>query len=313
MGGGSSSSGWSSSSSKARIESLLQQASDDADSSVYNSEVNSLLQDALKKYNERNIAAINKHLEVLSKAIEKEIEDSVKLIFGGSVSKHTFVNGLSDIDTLVLINKTSLEKSSPQEILEYFARRIRERLPHISKENVSVGNMAVTVQYSDGCEVQILPAIRTSSGFRIADPEGKWSNVVRPKAFAQKLTTVNQEISEKVVPVIKLFKAAVKSNFPKSLKLSGYHAESLAIEAFNQYEGRRTYKDMLTHLCRSASERVKAPIKDKTGQSLHVDDYLGTENSEQRMKISSCLQRLATRMEKGDKLNSKEEWQRLFE
>lgn len=313
MGGSSGgSSGRSSGSSKAGMENLLQQASSSADSSVYNSEVNNLLQEALKNYNERDVDAINKHLDVLKKAIEKEVEDSFELVFAGSVSKHTFINGLSDIDSLVFINKSSLENSSPQEVLNYFVGLIRQRLPNT---DVSVGNLAVTVRYSDGCEVQLLPAIKTVTGFKIADPlsEGKWSNVVRPKAFAQKLTTVNQAISGKVVPVIKLFKAAVKEVFPKNLKLSGYHAESLAIEAFKKYEGRRTYKDMLAHLCRIASERVKAPIKDRTGQSLHVDDYLGTENSKERMRVSSYLGRLAIRMEKADKLHSKEEWQRLLE
>ena len=126
---------------------------------------------------------------------------------------------------LVLVNNTFWETSSPQTVLEDFAGKIQERL-----KNTKVsppGNLAVTIRYSDGCEIQLLPAIKTATGFRIADPlaEGKWSNVVRPKAFAQKLTDVNQACSGRVVPVIKLFKAAVQKVFPKDLKISGYHAE----------------------------------------------------------------------------------------
>lgn len=312
MGGSGGSSGWSSSSSEAGIENLMKQASNSADSSTYNSEVNQLLQEALKNYNDRDVEAVNKHLDVLKKTINKEIKDSVKLIFGGSVPKHTFINGLSDIDTLVLVNKTSLQNKSPQEALDYFARQIQQRLPNT---DVSIGRLAVTVRYSDGCEIQLLPAIKTATGYKIADSlsSEKWSKVVRPKAFSQKLTAVNKACAGKVVPVIKLFKAAVKEVLPQSSKLSGYHAESLAIEAFKNYKGSKTYKDMLTHLCHSASERVKEPIKDKTGQSLHVDDYLGAKNSTDRNQVSACLGRLAKKMGKADKLNYKGEWEKLFE
>lgn len=308
--GGSGGSGWSSSNSSG-IDKLVQQANEQTKALSYTSEVNRLLQDALKRYNDRNTDAINKHIEDLKKAIEKELEGSVELNFGGSVRKHTFIDGLSDVDILVLINQTSLQRKTPTEVLEYFAQQIQQRRPNT---NVSPGKLAVTVRYSDGCEVQLLPAIKTATGFKIASSidENKWSHVVRPEAFARKLTDVNQACSGKVVPVIKLFKAVVKEVFPENLKLSGYHAESLAIEAFKKYEGHRTYKDMLNHLCRTASDRVKVPIKDRTGQSRHVDDYLGPKNSKERNSVSSWLGRLATRLETADKLQSLEEWQKLL-
>lgn len=310
--GGSGGSGWSSSN-LSGIDKLVQQANEQTNALSYTSEVNSLLQDALQRYNDRDTDAINKHIEDLKKAIEKELEEeSVNLNFGGSVRRHTFIDGLSDVDILVLINQTSLQGKTPKEVLEYFAGQIKQQLPNT--EVFPPGKLAVTVRYSDGCEVQLLPAIKTATGFKIASSidENQWSNVVRPEAFARKLTAVNKACSGKVVPVIKLFKAAVKEVFPTNLKISGYHAESLAIEAFERYEGRKTYKDMLNHLCRTASDRVKVPIKDRTGQSIHVDDYLGSENSKERNRVSSCLGRLATRLEKADRLQSLEEWQKLL-
>lgn len=301
----------SSSSSNEGLDNLISQANKSASASAYVSEVNNLIKEALATYNERDIPAIQKHIEVLIEAIQREIEGDVKLIFGGSIRKHTYVNGLSDIDGLVLIQKTSLEKSSPQEVLDYFAKQIKQRLP---KTEVSVGKLAVTVRYSDGYELQLLPAIRTSTGYRIASSssEGQWSNIVRPEAFAKKLTYVNQRLGGKVVPVIKLFKVAVKEVFPENLKLSGYHAESLAIESFKRYTGSSSYKDLLIHLSRTAANLVKAPIKDRTGQSLHVDDYLGVQNSPQRVRVSSCLTRLVQRMEAADKLQSIGTWQEWF-
>lgn len=310
MGGSGGSSSWSYNNSLEEINQLIKRAGESTDTSSYNSEVNNLLQGALKDFNDRKSEATKRHLNVLKEAINREIENSVDLLFGGSIRKNTFINGLSDVDTLVLVNNTSLEKSSPQEVLDYFAQRIKQRLPNT---DVSAGKLAVTVRYSDGQEIQILPAIRTASGVKIANPEeGKWSNVVRPESFARKLTAVNQGLSGKVVPTIKLFKAVVKDILPKDLKISGYHAESLAIEAFKSYQGSRTYKDMLTHLCREATNLVKSPIKDKTGQSLHVDDYLGKANSQDRFKTSAYLGRLTKKIETGDKLNSIEKWQEWF-
>ena len=49
-------------------------------------------------------------------------------------------------------------------------------------------SLAVTVSYSDGTEIQILPAIRTNTGgVRIAQPGSnrRWSNVARPDDFAR--------------------------------------------------------------------------------------------------------------------------------
>jgi hypothetical protein len=310
MGGSGGVSNWSSSSSSDEINQLLQRATESTEGASYNSEVNSLLQNALKEFNARQAEVTQRHLNVLKEAIEREIENSVDLLFGGSIRKNTFINGLSDVDTLVLVNNTSLDKKSPQEVLEYFAKRIQQRLPNT---DVSVGKLAVTVRYSDGQEIQLLPAIRTKTGFKISYPdEGRWSNVVRPESFARKLTAVNQALSGRVVPTIKLLKSIIDKTITNNLKISGYHVESMAIEAFKNYQGRLTSKDMLLHFCREATNLVKSPIQDKTGQSLHVDDYLGVKNSQDRLKTSKFLERLTKQMESSDNLKSLTKWQEWF-
>jgi hypothetical protein len=310
MGGSGGSSNWSSSSSSDKFNQLLRGASESTEGASYNSQVNSLIQNALKEFNARETEVTQRHLNVLKQAIEREIENSIDLLFGGSIRKNTFINGLSDVDTLVLVNNTSLEKKSPQEVLEFFAQRIKQRLPNT---DVAVGKLAVTVQYSDGQEIQLLPAIRTKTGFKISNPdEDKWSNVVRPESFARKLTAVNQALSGRLMPTIKLFKSIIDKTIPKNLKISGYHAESMAIEAFKNYQGRATSKDMLLHFCRETTNLVKSPIQDKTGQSLHVDDYLGVENSQDRLRTSKFLERLTKQIESSDNLKSLIKWQEWF-
>ena len=60
-------------------------------------------------------------------------------------------------------------KSSDQAIQD-FADAIRERLPNTK---VSSGVIAVTVEFSDGLQVQVLPAFRYRDGYRIPDPNGE--------------------------------------------------------------------------------------------------------------------------------------------
>jgi len=59
-------------------------------------------------------------------------------------------------------------------------------------------------------------------------------------------------------------------------RMKGYHVEALAVEAFTGYQGRLSRADMLIHLCRTAADRVRAPIPETTGQSDYVDPHLGS-------------------------------------
>ena len=284
-------------------------ASLSAEQAVFDAEINELLQDYLKVFNDRDTEKVRDHLETLKRAIEKDIDGTVSTLFGGSVTKHTYVDGLSDVDVLCIVNDSSLENATPQEALEYIEQRLQERLPNT---HVKAGLLAVTVIYADNTEIQILPALKTATGVRIADPENAdWSCVVRPQSFANKLTEVNQSCSGKVVRVIKLFKS-LQTSLPKDNQLKGYHIESLAIEAFENYEGRRSYKDMLLHFIRNSSSRVLSPLQETTGQSLHVDDYLGDSQSTERVRRSRSLQRLAARLESAADNGALETWDDYF-
>ena len=231
------------------------------------------------------------------------------MLFGGSVQKHTFVDGLSDVDVLVVLNDSSLADSSPAEVLAYFHDRICQRLPDAV---VDKGDLAITIRYSDGAEIQVLPALRTATGIRVSEQGGSsWSSVVRPQEFANKLTQVNQACGSKVVPVIKLFKG-MQGDLPETNQLRGYHVESIAIEAFKSYSGRQTYKEMLQHFLTIAADRVRAPINDSTGQSLHVDDYLGHAGSNDRLRVSDAIARLASGLRAAESRGSVDALRDLF-
>lgn len=273
----------------------------------YEAEVANLLAALLTQCNNRDVEVINRHLNEIKDALEKELEGTVDLLFGGSVAKHTYVDGLSDIDSLVILDNCELADGSPEAAKEYFAQRLRERFP---KTTIEVGTLAVTIHFSD-TEVQLLPAISCRRDIKIADKTGRNWSQINPREFSRVLTRTNQQAGSKVVPVIKLAKAII-GNLPEKHQISGYHAESLAVEIFKNYVGEQKPKAMLKYYFEQASQFVREPIRDRTGQSVHVDDYLGTSNSLERQIVSDAFSRVYRRMNNADNANSIDEWNKLF-
>ena len=177
------------------------------------------------------------------------------------------------------MNQSSLVNRPPSDVIAYVKDAIKRQLP---SNRVRAGNLAATVNYSDGTEIQVLPAIRRSNGgVRIANPGNTgWSNVVQPENFARKLVEVNNAKGARVVPTIKLAKAIADCLIKKpSRKIAGYHMEALAIEAFKDYRGSLDSKSMLVRLFGNSITAVMKPITDSTGQSQRVDEGLGPANS----------------------------------
>ena len=207
--------------------------------------------------------------------------------FGGSVQKGTYVTGLSDVDVLLIVNQSPLVNQPPSKVKKYVRDTIKRRLP---QNPVNAGKLAVTVKYADKTEIQLLPAIRTKTGgVRIAQHgTSRWSKVTHPDKFAEKLAEVNAARDGRVVPVIKLAKAMADCFITQEdRKLSGYHMESLAIDAFRDYQGPLDPKAMLNRLLRHSAKAVMSPITDSTGQSRYVDEKLGSADSGPRKRTST--------------------------
>ena len=178
-----------------------------------NDQINGWLRDKLRDYNSRDSEAINRHIGVLRDALEQTNYDVLPTRFGGSLSRHTYVDGLSDIDILARINDSTFSGQSPKAVIQQMAELIQQRLPNTK---VRHGDLAVTVEYSDGIEIQVLPAVRTKDGYRIANPSrNEWSGVIHPERFAKKLTQVNQVKNGEVIPAIKLTKVPGPSLHPQ--------------------------------------------------------------------------------------------------
>jgi len=273
-------------------------------------EVARTLGELLGNYNSRDTQLVRERLTDLKEALEGSIEGTVDQIFGGSVAKNTYIDGLSDIDSLVLINETDLEAKTPQAALAHMERSISDGVE--GDVTIEKGRMAVTVKYQDGMTIQLLPAIREKEG-RLRVPSSRqdgWSNI-DPTAFSDALTRHNQQCRNKLVPTIKLAKA-INGKLPEAQRLSGYHMESLGIEAFRGYQGDSTTSAMLPVFFERARDLVLTPIRDRTGQSVHVDDYLGPANNPARVAVSHVMDRIARRMRNATAAGSITQWQAMF-
>jgi len=273
---------------RAEVERSLQQAQVDA-------EVNQLLNEELARINSRDVALVNRRLDEIKDALGDRVADFDRLLFGGSVAKHTFVDGLSDVDSLVVLKADALESDTPQALIDTFERALRQHLDMGEIEKIRKG-FAVTVVYKDGSEIQLLPAVERASGLSISDKEGSGWSFIRPRAFEERLSAVNRQQDGRLIPTVKLAKAIV-DGLPKEERPGGYHMEALAVEAFGDYRGPRNNKAMLTHFFQSAAERIRRPLADATGQSERIDEVFGPAESPARQRVSAALRRVASRMD----------------
>jgi hypothetical protein len=106
---------------------------------------------------------------------------------------------------------------------------------------------------------------------------------------------------------------AIVATWPVEFRPSGYHLESIAIEAFKTYSDALSYDAMLTHFFGRASSIVMSPIVDRSGQSRHVDEYLGEPGSDRRRAMSHLFDNTARRMFSSAQAGAIGVWQDLFE
>jgi predicted nucleotidyltransferase len=279
----------------------------EASESAFQAQVGELLAQALAQFNDRDVQKIQATLEKVKADLADHFEVAVGLVFGGSVAKRTYVDGLSDVDALVILRPEHVAGSSPADLLGTFTEILRARY---GRDKVQAGRLAVTIEV-DGQTIQLLPAKRSEDVFQISNERGTGWSLINPQTFAERLSRSNQELDSKLVPTIKLAKAIV-SQLSEQQRLSGYHTESLAINIFRGYQGPKTPKAMVGYFFERAQEQVKSPIKDSTGQSVHVDEDLGPADSLQRRIIADALGRVARKIANADGAQSLDVWRQIL-
>lgn len=285
----------------------LRQAEAEVEDATFEGEVEQDLAALLGEYNDRATEPFRALLAELKSDLGDLLDGTVDTLFGGSVSKHTYVDGLSDVDALLILDKTELSNRPPSDAKELLARSLRDKY---GAGEVHVGALAVTVRLGD-YDVQLLPALRLKDGLRIpAAGQDSWSRI-NPERFERQLTEANSRLRGRLVPCIKLVKALV-ATLPEQRRITGYHAESLALRVFEQYEGPRTNKKMTEFFFANSPHHIATRIRDSSGQSHHVDDYLGPPDSPRRRLIADAFARLHRRIRNANGSRSRGAWKELF-
>lgn len=285
----------------------IKSVQDAVQDTAYETACNVFLRELLVGFNDRDVDAVRTHVREIESALGREVEGSIDLMFGGSVSKHTYIDGLSDVDAMVVLDNCELADATPDIAKFYLVNRLQERFP---RTEITEGHLAITVHFSD-IDVQLLPAVTCNGTTHISGESGNQWAPIRPKQFAEVLSRVNADHASKVIPVVKLAKAII-SNLPEQQQISGYHAESLAVNIFRSYAGPYTLKDMTKHFFDEAARHVLSPIRDTTGQSVHVDDAFGDAGSLERKRVSDAFARVTRRMGNADAARAPEGWRGLF-
>lgn len=275
---------------------------------MFETQVSNDFGNLLGEYNNRDTDAVRGALERFKRALENDVEEgAIMPVFGGSVRKHTYVDGISDVDSLFVLKGEELTGLTPSEALDFFESKVKVAFPDAKPDR---DRMSLRVHH-EGLVLEILPAVRREGQLCIPSESGATWSKINPERFVRKLSEINDRYSGKVVPTIKIAKG-INETFPPNQRLSGYHLESLAIEAFKNYTGPRNTKAMVEHFIGFAGERVLNPIRDKTGQSLHVDEYAGPKGSESRRLMAQNLDRVWRRMKNANATHSREKWTELL-
>lgn len=291
-------------------QSFREQIKERSEQQRVDADVNSYMRRELLAANDRDVDVVNDRIEQIKDALGNRVEEFEDLRFGGSIAKHTYVEGLSDVDLVVPLRDEHQADRAPDEFRTEFAQSLRAQLPAGDIADIRIGSRAVTVVYNDGTEIQLLPAVQQGDTISISSADGRsWQAGIKPKAFTDQLTATNSAQGGTVVPAIKLAKEIVASQIPQERAPSGYHIEALAVEAFRAYDGPKTPKAMVEHFFKTAAARVRNPLADVTGQSRYVDESLGAAESTPRQTLAGELTNIASRMSHAQTVD---DWKRLF-
>ncbi|MCB9452378.1 MAG: nucleotidyltransferase [Anaerolineaceae bacterium] len=287
------------------LNKLISVSEEETDESYHRTQVEEFLNNKLNDFNDHDYEAINAHRGEIERRLQSDYDDFETLLYGGSHSRYTDVRKLSDIDILAVLGDISNLPQSSNEAIASLASSLEQRFP---KSKIETGAMAVTIHFTDGIEIQVLPAYRQGNEvFSIPNPTTSGWVRTCPANVATQLTNLNQRLSNNVVPVIKLAKAICYS---QGIEVKSYHLENMALQAFSNYTGLQTHSQMLRHLFNQAKTLCLHVMSDPCGQSADVS---GNLSSRERSKMARDFNSVETAIGDAMSTRSLDPWQRLFE
>jgi tRNA nucleotidyltransferase (CCA-adding enzyme) len=103
----------------------VRETEEDTAVKTFETELSGLLNGLLASANSRDVELVKDRLGVIKGALSGRLEKTIDSLFGGSVARHTYVDGLSDVDSLLILNETALEGVTPAKAIEKIADIIK--------------------------------------------------------------------------------------------------------------------------------------------------------------------------------------------
>jgi len=191
----------------------------------------------------------------------------------GSWDRHTLMRYLKegDVDVMVVLNygahKDWHTADGTIKALDRFKSILDAEFPSSATRR---DRNCITVQFSE-FRLDVVPAFKNPGGdYQIPDSIRREWLYTDPIEFASRMTTVNKNMDEMFIPLVKMVKAW---NRHQGWPIRSFHLECLMYERYRTYEKGYTYPSMLKVFFEDLSQRLARPVYEPV-RGDGVDGYM---------------------------------------
>jgi len=214
---------------------------------------------------QNELDAGGQHRDAIKARLEKEFEVSSCRPIGSS-ARGTSIHNFSDTDLLAVFRKTSFTRAdtliNSNTALDNVRVALAERYP---SSNVGRDGIAVAVSFSDGRNVDIVPAVFDSfyrekwPVYLIPDNAGGWMKT-SPTIYDGYINKANKDSGGKLIQVAQLMKYWRECRNPR-IPLSSFHLEMI-LASEQICKGVKSYSECVLDILRSLSQRQCRAMQD---------------------------------------------------
>ena len=205
----------------------------------------------------------------------------------GSFARSTSISGFSDIDLFAVFRKDQFTRAgsviSSARVLEHIRQDLMDRYP-----NTPLGKdgMAITISYSDGQIVDVVPALFDSMFknkypvYLIPDGAGGWMKT-SPSLYDAYIKQADAQSGSKLTYVAQLIKYW-RNRRPHTAPISSFHIE-MVLASEDICKGVKSYGACLRDLFRSLASRDCRAIRDPYG----ISGYIAAVKTESQIEFAN--------------------------
>ncbi|MEX0920496.1 MAG: nucleotidyltransferase [Candidatus Pacearchaeota archaeon] len=243
-----------------------------------------------KKLNKKELLSIQNRIIDIESILKSNLDNSLNLVLSGSTTKGTYIHRLSDVDILIMLNKSFFFNKKPEIIQKKVLDILKRSFP---EQKIKRDHEAINFFIEKRIKIQFVPVIFKKGKIYFPKREEKTWKKIHPEIFGNLLTKQNKKFNKKISVSIKIIKAII-TKFPKKLRLNNHHLEVL-MYLFSK-ESSNKNKDFLNFISNFffyTSKRIMEPIEDSSKQFEFIDEYMGKSENSKRKIISKKLKEIS--------------------